>query len=249
MQHKIIVYADGACRNNPGPGGWGAILYNSLEKKVWELGGHDSHTTNNRMELQAVIESLQNINSTPGDLEFYLDSQYVLKGVTEWMETWKKRNWMSSGGSEIANRDLWEKLHPLVQKRKDISSMEWKYVPGHAGIPGNERADAIAQAFADQKKIQLYNGASQKYPLDFSKTQVEERAKKKNKGSSKQAYSYLSFVDGTLQRHQTWQECYKRVHGVSGAKFKKALSSEEEVEIIRQWGLDPSHLPSKNSSH
>mgnify|MGYP003498218483 CR=1 FL=1 len=138
--NKITIYTDGACNGNPGPGGWGAILRSTghIEK---ELFGGEALTTNNRMEMTAVIEAL-NALKRPCDVALYVDSKYVLQGITEWLPGWKARGWKTAAKQPVKNVDLWQKLDALVSTAGH--RIEWVWVKGHAGDPGNERADALA---------------------------------------------------------------------------------------------------------
>lgn len=234
---SILIYADGACRRNPGPGGWGLIIYDLDTKRIFELGGSADHTTNNRMELEAVLNALKAIENIPGSVTFYLDSTYVIQSVMERVPKWSKNSWF--GTDDIKNKDILQNIYTYVLAREKTSTLSWKHVLGHAGIPGNERADEIAQAFADKKPIALFNNEASQYSIDLVNIpppQISKQKSSKNR-SGKAAYIYLSFVDGVLERHKTWDECNKRVHGVAKAKFKKALSPEEEKEILREWGL------------
>ena len=136
---KITIYTDGACSGNPGIGGWGAILLYQERRK--EIYGGDKYTTNNKMELTAVIEALSVLKKENCDIEIYTDSQYVKKGITEWLFGWKKNNWKNSKKQEVLNRDLWEKLDILTSKHK----IEWFWVKGHNNDELNERADELAR--------------------------------------------------------------------------------------------------------
>lgn len=136
---KITIYTDGACSGNPGIGGWGAILLYQERRK--EIYGGDKYTTNNKMELTAVIEALSVLKKENCDIEIYTDSQYVKKGITEWLFGWKKNNWKNSKKQEVLNRDLWEKLDILTSKHK----IEWFWVKGHNNNELNERADELAR--------------------------------------------------------------------------------------------------------
>lgn len=138
--NKIIIYTDGACKGNPGPGGWGAILRSAghVEK---ELFGGELFTTNNRMEMTAVIEALSALKR-PCDVALYIDSKYVLQGMTEWLPGWKAKGWKTAAKQPVKNVDLWQKLDALVNTGGH--TIEWCWVKGHAGDPGNERADALA---------------------------------------------------------------------------------------------------------
>ncbi len=137
---KITIYTDGACKGNPGPGGWGAILRSAghVEK---ELFGGELLTTNNRMEMTAVIEALSALKR-PCDIALYIDSKYVLQGITEWLPGWKAKGWKTAAKQPVKNVDLWQKLDALVNTGGH--TIEWCWVKGHAGDPGNERADALA---------------------------------------------------------------------------------------------------------
>ena len=137
MTGKVTLYTDGACKGNPGPGGWGALL--SYGERCRELFGGEGATTNNRMELMAAIEGLKALKR-PCQVDLYTDSQYVRKGITEWMAGWKKNGWKTAARKPVKNEDLWRALDEEVA-RHDIT---WHWVKGHSGVPGNERADALA---------------------------------------------------------------------------------------------------------
>ncbi|GAB4215056.1 MAG: ribonuclease HI [Rhodoferax sp.] len=135
----IDIYTDGACKGNPGPGGWGVLLRAGTTQK--ELFGGALETTNNRMEMQAVIEALRALKR-PCRITLHVDSQYVLKGMTEWLHGWKARGWKTASREPVKNVDLWQQLDALVQAGGH--HIEWRWVRGHQGDPGNERADALA---------------------------------------------------------------------------------------------------------
>ena len=139
MTPKVVIYTDGACRGNPGPGGWGAILIaaNGHEK---EFCGGDLATTNNRMELMAAIQALE-VLKKPCKVELHTDSQYVMKGITEWVRGWKARGWKTAAKDPVKNEDLWRRLDEARQ-RHDV---DWRWVKGHAGHELNERADELAR--------------------------------------------------------------------------------------------------------
>ena len=136
---RVVIYTDGACKGNPGPGGWGALLSSSGTEK--EIFGGERETTNNRMEMTAVIEALAALKK-PCTITLYLDSQYVLKGITEWIHGWKARGWRTAAKTPVKNVDLWHRLDTLVGTSGH--KIDWRWVKGHAGDPGNERADALA---------------------------------------------------------------------------------------------------------
>ena len=142
--NRIQIYTDGACKGNPGPGGWGALLQSGASRK--ELYGGEAHTTNNRMELLAVIEALQALKR-PCHVDLYLDSQYVRLGVTQWIHSWKAKGWRTSTRQPVKNADLWQRLDALAHESGH--RIEWHWVKGHAGEPGNERADALANMGVD----------------------------------------------------------------------------------------------------
>ena len=134
----VTIYTDGACRGNPGPGGWGAILRVGEHEK--ELQGGEAETTNNRMELTAAIEAL-NALMRPCAIDLYTDSTYVRSGIREWMDGWKRKNWRTSTNKPVKNADLWQALD-AARERHDVT---WHWVKGHAGHPDNERADELAR--------------------------------------------------------------------------------------------------------
>ena len=133
----VDIYTDGACKGNPGMGGWGALLSYAGQEK--ELFGGESHSTNNRMELTAVIRALQTLKR-PCQVRVYTDSKYVQKGISEWILNWKRRGWRTSSNEPVKNADLWQRLDQLAAQHQ----IEWLWVKGHAGHDGNERADALA---------------------------------------------------------------------------------------------------------
>ena len=142
----IKIYTDGSCKGNPGIGGWGALLVHN-EQSI-EIFDGELETTNNRMELKAVIEALNHATSMNDDVQIYTDSSYVQKGIQEWILNWKKNGWRSSNKKPVKNQDLWQELDTLNSSLK----VEWFWVKGHAGHPGNERADFLANEGV--KKIQ-----------------------------------------------------------------------------------------------
>jgi ribonuclease HI len=152
------VYTDGACSGNPGPGGWGAVLYFN-DGTVQELGGAQANTTNNRMELQGAIAALEAYEQSGQTQAITLntDSEYVRNGITKWVEGWKKKGWKTSAGKPVLNQDLWEELDALKS-----SKITWQYVKAHAGDPGNERADTIAASFAQGRPVTLRLGEAAK---------------------------------------------------------------------------------------
>jgi ribonuclease HI len=138
----VEIYTDGACRGNPGPGGWGALLTQGEHAK--ELSGAEPLTTNNRMELTAVIRALEALKR-PSEVRIFTDSEYVRRGITEWVKSWKVRGWKTADRKPVKNQDLWERLDTLAAGHK----IEWRWVKGHSGIPGNERVDRLANEAID----------------------------------------------------------------------------------------------------
>jgi len=166
----ITIYTDGSSRGNPGLGGWGAVVFhdgnnqNTRDKKQWvtEIGGREERTTNNKMELRAVIEALKFLTAyflLPTTITIHTDSKYVMVGITEWIHNWQKKGWKTAGKKPVFNQDLWQELLSAVEGK----NIEWKYIEGHAGHKLNERADEIATSFADDIKPVLYDGPEDKY--------------------------------------------------------------------------------------
>ena len=145
MMNKVEIFTDGACKGNPGLGGWGAILrYGTTEKEIY---GASKNTTNNIMELTAVIESLKNLKKRC-ELIITTDSKYVKNGITEWIHNWKKNGWRTAAKKEVKNKELWIELDSLIQ----IHSITWDWVKGHSGHPENERADLLANVAIEELK-------------------------------------------------------------------------------------------------
>jgi ribonuclease HI len=242
-EQPVIVFTDGASKGNPGPGGWGVVIV-TPDGHVTELGGGALLTTNNKMELTGAIQALEHLQATNGPLEIYTDSTYVIQGIREWIHGWKRRGWKTATGTEVLNGDLWEHLDDLVSARGP-RRIAWHYVRGHVGTPGNERVDEIADAFALQKPVTLYDGPLIGYGVPIhdlpDDTSLPPRSTNASGGNRSKvaAYSYLSVVDGKPMRHATWAECEQRVKGRSGARFKKATSAAEQAVILRAWRFDP----------
>jgi len=243
-EHPIVVFTDGASKGNPGRGGWGVIVVRP-DGQVTELGGGAALTTNNKMELTGAIRALTHLLGISGPVSIYSDSTYVIQGMSGWVHGWKRRGWKTTTGADVLNRDLWEELADLVAGRRP-QTIAWHYVRGHIGIPGNERVDEIADSFAAQQPIALYDGPLIGYPIPIldlpDDTSVPVRSGTSSAGGSRSkapAYSYLSVVDGKPMRHATWAECEERVKGKSGARFKKATSAAEQDAILRAWRFNP----------
>ncbi|CAN5425622.1 hypothetical protein BH11CYA1_BH11CYA1_09550 [soil metagenome] len=267
-QNPVVIFTDGACSGNPGPGGWASIVA-LPDGTVHELaGGHDA-TTNNRMEMAATIHALAMLDPAKElPITLYTDSTYVIKGITQWIFGWRNRGWKSSDGKDVANRDMWEELLRQVMRLKPVV-IDWKYVRGHAGYPGNERCDEIAVSYSKKKPEKLYVGPRDGYFVDLTQLPADEpmpeRSAASAPGSAKRSSSsssssssggfrpssssgpvkttYLSYQNGVVSRFATWAECERQVKGRPNVKFKKAKSAQEEREIVVGWGLDARSLP------
>jgi ribonuclease HI len=245
-QHSIVVFTDGAAKGNPGPGGWGAIV-RTPDGRVTELGGGDPHTTNNRMELTGAIRALERLTGIDGEVDLYTDSVYVIRGIREWIRSWKRNGWRTAEGKDVLNRSYWERLDELVAQRGSGGRVHWHHVRGHADIPGNERADDIASDFALGRRPELYRGAERDYDVPLSEVPSDtsppsRRSGGRPSGAKSAPYSYVSVVDGRAMRHATWSDCERRVKGRSGARFKKATSAADEAAILASWGFSPADL-------
>lgn len=233
-RNETLIFTDGASKGNPGSSGWGALIVRA-DGHVIELGGGHLLATNNQMELLAVMQALRYVASLPGRIQLCSDSAYVLDGIQKWLPSWRRSNWLTKAGTPVANQTLWQQLDALVQQKQRTSPITWIHLPGHAGIPGNERADQIAEGFAAQKPVELFNGSLTDYSFDPYNITPDLRKLAAKKQRNQKAYSYLSMVDGKIERHSTWPECQARVHGKSGAKFKKTLDPIDEAETMQMW--------------
>ena len=242
---NVIIYTDGGCIGNPGPGGWGAIVSDGFGGLV-ELGGAATSTTNNRMEMTAVLEALKSLSTSNPKVEVYSDSKYVLQGISEWRFGWQSRGWTNSQGSEVQNKDIWLPLCDVVDRLTASGvKFHWHYVPGHQGIPGNERVDEIAQKFARKEGVDLYMGDALAYNIDLTPPPPEARKKAGRapatkgsvKGSNKKPLGYCSFVDGVYRMDKTWKQCEARVKGRRGAKFRKVFNLAEVEDLKAKWGV------------
>ena len=148
MKNNIVIYTDGACKGNPGEGGWGAVIEN--EKSVNKLYGYERNTTNNRMEIVAAIKALKTF-SEKSDIIIYTDSKYLMNGINDWINNWKKNNWKTSNKKDVKNVDLWKIIDELNLKH----NIEWNWVKGHSGNPGNEMADDLANLAISRKSEKL----------------------------------------------------------------------------------------------
>lgn len=234
MKDKILIFTDGASKGNPGRGGYGVVI--SCDGMVLEKGGHKMRTTNNEMELKAVVEALKEIAPKNRPVEIYTDSKYVVEGAKGWVYGWEKNGWLTKTKTEVLNKELWQELLPLLRQVEII----WHKVPGHVGIIGNERADVIASDFADKGTFALYDGSFSDYGFNIHDTSYDETKSKERSAAKKRqtqkAYSYVSLLDGVVLTHKTWSECEARVKGKKNTRFKKSLDAKNEKEIIKDFG-------------
>jgi ribonuclease HI len=217
-----IAYTDGSAISNPGPGGWG-VHVEFPDGRIVELGGGAEPVTNNQMELRAAIEALRATEHERATV-LYTDSTYVRKGITEWVGRWKANGWRTRGDEDVKNVELWQELEEVNRP-----NVRWEYVRAHVGIAGNERADAIALWFA-QSVGRL--STERVTPTRPRSTKTTPRT------------TYLSLVDGVLERHKTWADTESRVRGRRGARYKKTNSHEEQLDTVLAWGLSAEDLAS-----
>lgn len=249
----VLIFADGSSRGNPGRGGYGAIVISGsssdfLKNKgnihVKELGEGEALTTNNKMELSAVISALEysklSLFNEESEFNIYTDSKYVVNGSKMWIFGWQKNGWKTAAKEDVKNKELWQVLSYLIAGK----NIKWHLLPGHAGILGNERCDEIATNFADKKTDSLFDGKLSKYSnekiLDiFYNPELIKEAKdnKKASGSSKgaKAYSYVSKVNGVINVDSSWADCERRVKGKAGALYKKSASLSDQEKIVKDF--------------
>lgn len=248
---KIIVFTDGASRGNPGPAGYGAIIVypypiGSIKEedkkkiKVIEIGGGFDVSTNNRMEMSAVLKTFQTVidRDIKGDIEIYTDSKYVHDGMIGWIYAWEKNNWKTAGGDDVQNQDIWKELLKFAFSFRLDRSVNYVKVDGHSGVFGNERADKIATGFADGNRVQLFTGSLANYEKLIGGSLFKNDGSLSIEGETKGAKDYviyLSYVDGELKEHDTWESCKNAVTGIKGAKFKKVTNDEEKEKQINAW--------------
>ncbi|MCD5382211.1 MAG: ribonuclease HI [Candidatus Pacebacteria bacterium] len=229
--NEIVIFTDGASKGNPGSGGYGAVIW--MGDRVVERGGYKKGTTNNEMELKAVVDALTYVQDKKMPVTIYTDSKYVEQGATGWIWNWVKNGWQTKGKTDVLNRELWEALLPLLSL--DIT---WEKISGHVNLNGNEEADRIASSFAAGQKVELYDGPKAGYEpkiedLEYDK-EAEAKRREARKRQGQKAYSYVSEVDGVVEVHTTWAECEARIKGKK-ARFKKALDADEEQAILKAF--------------
>lgn len=263
MKNKVLIFADGASRGNPGRGGYGTVVVSGLSEnfdsnsgtlEITELGGRSDMTTNNKMELSAVIAGLKycskvGLSNLNTEFSIYTDSKYVMNGAEGWIFGWKKNGWKTKAGEEVKNQELWEEMSDLIGGKK----INWVLLPGHAGVVGNERCDQIATGFADNvsgdenNNPELFEGSFNKYKEDesinasrlldvfYNPNLIKIAKEDKKSGSSAKAFSYVSKVDGKLNIDKSWSDCEKRVKGKKGALYKKAVSLSDQENISKDF--------------
>ena len=247
QSQEFIIYGDGACSGNPGPGGYGAIIL-FPDHSVQELAERYPQTTNNRMEILAVLHSFEAIMKSKyfkeaSAVQIFTDSVYLIRGATQWMFGWKKKGWKTATNEPVANPDLWQQMDQTlfqIKTQNPLLKLEWNFVKGHAGIPGNERCDELAVAMSKNISIELYSGPAERYQFDILKLPEKKplpEAKSTSSSGAKKTAWYLSLVNGVLKSHKTWSECEAVVKGRPGVKFKKVSSEDEESAVKKGWGL------------
>lgn len=239
------IYTDGACSGNPGPGGWGTRIEFD-DGQVQELGGRDTATTNNRMEMQAAIAALEFLSrdkaaSESKSVTLHTDSEYVKNGITKWIKGWKKKGWKTSAGKPVLNKDLWQQLDQLSQAlATEALTVEWKYVRGHAGNPGNERCDEIARAYSHAQPISLsqYKAAKKKSkkasnkgalkPQDKAESaslaKINEKSDEHRKRSIDNPRTKLANTEGSIE--EAALESYEQA---SDSNFQTMPSSDSKL--------------------
>lgn len=230
---NIILFTDGAARGNPGPGGWAfvAITRTNETCTVFENAAAHNPTTNNEMELTAIIKGLEYILKQTEHLKkvevtINLDSAYVKDGSTKWVKGWAKNGWLTKEGLPIKNKILWQTLHTLLPQLAATTVINWNLVKGHSGVPGNERCDVLATSCADKIPVSFYEGDIKNHPVGERLLIIPTVVK---------TY-YLAYKNNIVMRFNTWDECRQWTSG-GGARYKKVNSTFEENEVLKSWGL------------
>lgn len=242
-QPDIVIFGDGACKGNPGPGGWGTLIV--TPDLLIERGGFESDSTNNRMEAMALLSALDFLKDSRvfENIWICFDSKYVLQAAKYWLPSWKRNSWKTKTGGEVKNQDIWRAIEEILSVvKKKHNKIHWKYVPGHSGYMGNERVDEIASSYADELEVFLArsedSGEWDKYTSDIQSLEEIQKSSFGNQVKPDAGYPiYLSVVGGNLYKDKSWSQCEARVKGVAGAKFKKAKSKAEELSILKSWKL------------
>lgn len=237
---KIRLIGDGSSLGNPGPSGWGLIIADTTQ--VIELGDRAERATNNQMELQAYLEALNFLigaETEGAQISAFWDSKFVLSGVKAWRFGWRRKSWKTASGEPVKNLELWQEIDEKMEALSS-NSFEFYHVPGHQGIPANERADEICRSFAEGKEPVLYQGDLLSYGIDIAESLPTEAFQLKASSpsaKSKKPLFYLSYVGGKVHRDPSWGACEARVKGVANAKYKKIFSEAEEAQVLKSWGV------------
>ncbi len=227
----MYIYTDGAARGNPGPAGYGYVCIDTKHDTAIEGGGRFSFATNNQMELTAVLEALRLIGDTHETVALYTDSKYVIQGMKQWVHAWQRNGWQTSQKEPVLNSNLWKDIVKLAAGK----TIEWLYVPGHAGVPLNERVDTIATHYADQVHETLYNGSYTAYTYKHTDT-VQSSIQEKKKKTSSAGY-YVVVKNREVTRYETWEACKRAVHGIKGVKYKKVENEIQEKAFLATIGM------------
>lgn len=223
----INFFIDGACKKNPGPGGYGVVLHHS-DGWVSEFGGYISETTNNRMEITASLEALKIYKEYRNETcKILTDSQHLIQSATQYLKRWSQNGYTTALGEPVKNTDLWQELARCVSFFEN--KIEWLYVPGHKGVMGNERADEIAQSFALQQRIDLrLKQPIDEYSWDLNwEMQLREQFK---------APKYLAKLDQGYVTFETWPECQAATQGLKQARFQKVFGPSQIEYLKKKWG-------------
>jgi len=232
---KIIpnyqLFTDGACSGNPGPGGYG-YLWLSPDFKVFEGGGFSPDSTNNQMELTAILEGIRARPKDALSITLYTDSRYALDGLTKYLHRWVKNGFKTTTQTSVKNETIWQQLYNEILNQNEFR-ITYQWVKGHAGIPLQERVDDIARLYSlsmgAPTPIHLRQGESVDPVLHAQAGQVPKK--------SFDAY-YLVYKNNHLSRYSTWEDCKKAVSGEAKVRYKKIHRAEEEQECMRKWGLE-----------
>lgn len=237
------VYTDGACSGNPGPGGWGVVVYFD-DGTCHELGGAADETTNNRMELQAAIASLEYLKtlSPQHTIPLYTDSEYVKKGVTQWVASWKRKGWKTAKGSPVLNQDLWETLDQL-----NSDAIEWHYVKGHSGDTGNDRCDEIARGFSLGNPPALCHGNTTSSKRENADVGASVTAQQTSGTLPPSSEPQIQALDASLQVLRLADEIAAKGYLISSEELAALVGiSASEIHqqsqpwVWRNWLISPS---------
>ncbi len=240
------IYTDGACSGNPGPGGWGVRIEFS-DGQVQELGGATGKTTNNRMEMQAAIAALEYIQaiapgtaSSASPITLHTDSQYVIKGITQWIKGWKRKSWKTAQGKPVLNQDLWQTLDEL-----NLPTLRWQHVKGHAGIPGNERCDAIATSFAAGRLPRL---AQRTAPTTTEATHSKP-VRTEPPLLSETGQNPAQNLEQNLEQNPEKEQEFTKIRNISAISGKEEKKSQEYALALGDTALSVENLTEISMDH